>query len=265
VFVVEKPQQQKSTSSGSAATPVQQKQMSHPEQMRMQMDANLIGRQMDIVCSSMRRGCGRRYMFETNFIDFRTRMNSLFDDLYEILHFPLRNSDVPACFVKDVSALLHRLEELHQRKIKCLHMGGDFGQEFLKVDFTIEWQQPIDDDQSDHGRRRVIIIANLPKVHETYDAIRRIFKQLNISDGILHQHHHPSHHKCCLIQLSILRERSAEACMLTNSNAADYELQTILLNMLLISQIQMIPRSTAFTVVALSLQLTLSYAMVTHQ
>ena len=41
-----------------------------------------------------------------------------------------------------------------------------------------------DDDQSDHGRRRVIIIANLPKVKESYDDIGCIFKQLNISDDI---------------------------------------------------------------------------------
>ena len=111
----------------------------------------------------MRRGCTDRYMFQPNFIEVQRRLKCVFKEPFEVVQFHLSNDAVPDCFVRDILALLKKFEDLHQRKIKRLHMGGEFGKGFLKVDFTIERGTPHSDGKPDHGRHRVIIITNLSR------------------------------------------------------------------------------------------------------
>ncbi len=67
---------------------------------------------------------------------------------------------------------------------RSVHHGVDSGKSFLKFDFTLEFEPdnpaPASSSISDHGRRRVCIMAIIPTVPESIDIFRYVYDALDL-------------------------------------------------------------------------------------
>ncbi len=95
------------------------------------------------------------------------------------MHVNEVDAPIYGCFATDMPNFLCHLEKLHQKPIKYIYLGADiYGQQFFKLDFALEWGEATteapaptarDEALGGHSRRRVIIVAAVPLLHETYE------------------------------------------------------------------------------------------------
>ncbi len=164
--------------------------------LAMQMDNRLTGNQMDGVCHAMRAGLDSRMIFEPNYRQMQAERNKLFTEFfsYKQIESPTLHEPVYGCFCIDTAGYLHRLQEHYKCAIQRVHIGADFGQEFLKIVITIAWQQQQQQHQqqrqqkqqliSDHSRRRALILANVPLLSESHDSLRNVFGIVNFPSDV---------------------------------------------------------------------------------
>ena len=165
---------------------LQQRQMSHTDMLGMQLTANLTGRQLISVCRDVREGTSQRFLFAPNFPAMITKRNKMYAPYFKVIqmHSDELGASVWASICHDVGGLLSHLQRLHQRPINTVHLGADAGQEFLKIDFTIDFGErdldataisSHDSTIRDHSRRRVIVVACVPVIKETHCNLKHLF------------------------------------------------------------------------------------------
>jgi len=166
--------------------------MQHADILQMQKDNHLSSQTFGVL-KSIRRGCGDHLMFQAHYKDAIQKLNALFADYFSTTKFDTGDpdtEDVWCCFASRLTDLLHRVEKLHQRKIRRVLLGGDAGQQFLKIVITLEWTERAaadekeemknDNETNDANSSSLLIIANIPLCNETYTNCERIFKLPNI-------------------------------------------------------------------------------------
>lgn len=163
--------------------------MSHRAVLNMHRDASLTGRQTLTVMKHVRSGVQCRGLFQPHFKEVSETLNHLLDDYFKCVAIDVdgfSRGKVWSCFATDLTALFRRLEELHDKKIKLVHLGADNGKASMKVHFSLEFMpdeaKSSDAEPSDavpaHGRRRIILIAVIPIMKEQYNALYDVFQRL---------------------------------------------------------------------------------------
>ncbi len=157
--------------------------MSHQRLRQMQVELNLTSRQM--------RGIQRYYnaaapsgviMHEPHYRDVNVQWNKLLLHQFTVIRVkhPTNDTHFRAVFPTEVESLLVQLAEIHGREIRRVHIGCDAGRGFLKVVATIQWKSDNETyDIGDHSRRRVIVLAILPLMHESYSLLHDVFQRIN--------------------------------------------------------------------------------------
>ncbi len=175
-------QQPPRTSTAPKATTFNQ--ISHAALVQLQQDANLSDHQLRAVLRFHRKETGRPDLYEPYFEKFLTSTHKVFSDHFTsteyLPHPPLTPTPMVLC--TQTEQLLRKLETLHHRKIRAVHHGVDSGKDFLKFDFTLEFEPdtPSSSATPDHGRRRVIIIAILPHIAESIAVFRHVYDLLQL-------------------------------------------------------------------------------------
>lgn len=192
-------------------------QMSHRQLLALEQDANLSQRQMMKIQKHTRNALGRS-VFQADFKAASAKRNAMFAHLFESELVHSGDGDEAnalwGVFATDFRLLLEFIEKQHGRQLERVHIGCDFGKQFLKVAFTCAWEPENDDsanekvadldetedensDQDDnslvkaaradlqqqmhpqHGRRRTILAAVIPLLGESFDVLSDVFSRLN--------------------------------------------------------------------------------------
>lgn len=169
---------------------------SHADMLSFQQDADMSDRQMRKMAAFIRSNTSSS-IIEPEFEAAMSARHSLFARFFETDSYeaPIseRDSDVavdsvpptPAVVCTATKDFFLDLEQQHGRKIVCVHHGVDSGKGFLKFDLTLELSPHKSShssmfNQSDHGRRRVIVLAVLPKSPETIDVFRYVYDRIKL-------------------------------------------------------------------------------------
>lgn len=120
-----------STSSSTSTTDAfSRKEVSHSALTALQTSRHFTDRDMaEIVKLYNNHGA----QHEPNFIPYRTRLRSVFRKFFKHCDFVLPDETLPAVFCADMSGLLRSLQELHNKDIVRVHIGCDYGGDFLKI------------------------------------------------------------------------------------------------------------------------------------
>ncbi len=172
--------------------------LSHHQLLTMQLRYNLTARQMRGVMATYTRAAPRGVtMHEPNFRDAAVAWNARFLDQFTTirLQHPTDSSHFRSVFPTEVSDLFRQLAELHAREIRTVHLACDAGRGFLKVVATVEYQRDddtgdddlkadSDDHINDHSRLRVIVLAVLPLMSESYELLKDVFHRINFPSSL---------------------------------------------------------------------------------
>ncbi len=163
--------------------------MSHKQLLQMQLNNNLSARQMRGVMAAYNAAAPPGLtMHQPNYRDVAVKWNHMLLQQYHTIRMKDPNDDTHfrAAFPVKMTALLQQLAVIHGRDIRRVHLACDAGRKFLKVVATIQWQDHASSSSTvgDHSRRRVIVLAILPLMKESYDLLTDVFHRIDFPSDI---------------------------------------------------------------------------------
>ncbi len=161
--------------------------MSHQQLLQMQLDAHLSTRQMACIMSCYNKAAPAHVrMHEPHFRVAAVEWNKLLFEQFKAIRvgYDDDGSQFRAVFPVQVGSLFKQLAAIHKRVIRRVQISCDAGRSFLKVVATIEWNDSDISDVPAHSRERVIVLAILPMMKESYDILKDVFHRINFPSDL---------------------------------------------------------------------------------
>ena len=151
----------------------------------MQLDAHLSSRQMAIITAAYNKAApAGMTMHEPHYKATAVEWNKLLFAQFKPVRVVYDVEHFRAVFPVDVASLFRQVAAIHKRDVRRVHISCDAGRGFLKVVATIEWIGADASDIPAHSRHRVVVLAILPMMKESYVILQDVFHRISFPSDL---------------------------------------------------------------------------------